>query len=421
MSHKIISILCLLLLTAPLRGQQSKIYDADLRTLRMTVNGKSCDFPVITLGKGESFELSFDDLRHDYRRFTYRLEHVAADFQTDEGLFDNEYMVADDSELPLEGYTQSMNTSILYNHYSLSIPNADMRPLISGNYRLIINGEDEDGEPMRALEVYFGVTEQLAPITLSATTDTEIDRNDAHQQLTLTVDCSNLGVRDAATDVKIVVRQNGRYDNAAVDPRPTGQMGQVLKWEHSRELIFKAGNEFRKFEQTSTRYPGMHVDRVRYKDPYYFALLMPDAPRRNYLYDEDQNGAFVPRSDRNGDPDTEADYMWMLFSLEMPPLPDHDVYVDGIWTAHDFTPALKMDYEPEDGAYELPLLLKQGYYSYQYLAVPKNGGPAETRPIEGDFYQTENRYDVFVYCRKPGERYDRLVGWRQGSFSIRHK
>ena len=58
-------------------------------------------------------------------------------------------------------------------------------------------------------------------------------------------------------------------------------------------------------------------------------------------------------------------------------------------------------------------------------AVPKaeatSKGAAQTAPVEGDFYQTENIYDVFVYARRPGERYDRLVGWRQTSYSIRNK
>lgn len=402
-------------------SQQCIIHDQDVRTLRLCVDGEARDMPVIELNSRQEIEISFDDLRHDYRRFTYRIEHVAADFKTDEGLFDNEYMQADDEELPIEGYAQSMNTTMLYNHYSFTLPNADMQPLLSGNYRLLVNTENEDGDNYCVLEAYFAVVEQQVRIEMSASTDTEIDRNAAHQQLTVSVDCTGLPLRDASDDICLVVRQNGRYDNAVISPRPTSQWGQKLKWEHTRDLIFSAGNEYRRFEQRSVRYPGLGVDRVRWIEPCYYAQLFTDAPRRNYLYVEDLNGKYVIRAERDGASDTEADYMWVLFQLDMPVLfDDYDVYVDGIWTSHAFHPQYRMQYDPGKGTYELALQLKQGYYSYQYLAVPKGGGVGQTDLIEGDYYQTENRYDVFVYGRLPGERYDRLLGWRQASYNIRH-
>ena len=62
------------------------------------------------------------------------------------------------------------------------------------------------------------------------------------------------------------------------------------------------------------------------------------------------------------------------------------------------------------GLYEKTLLLKQGAYNYQYLAVPFGTMKGETAPIEGDYYETVNEYFVKVYCRCHGERYDRLVG-----------
>jgi len=56
------------------------------------------------------------------------------------------------------------------------------------------------------------------------------------------------------------------------------------------------------------------------------------------------------------------------------------------------------------------MLLKQGYYSYQYLVLRADDttAPAST---EGDYYQTSNRYDALIYYRGTGDRTDRLVGW----------
>ena len=424
--YRLLLIIYSVCLAPKVFAQAWQIHDPDLHTFRMQTGEYATDFPVLRLNGTERLEVSFDDLRHDYRRFTYRIEHVSADFQGDEGLFDSEYVAASDTELPIEGYAQSMNTSVLYNHYAFFLPSADMRPLLSGNYRLVISVEDDEtDEPRPAITAYFAVNEEQAPISLHVDTDTDVDRDASHQQVAVSVDCSGLDVRDAAQDVHIVVRQNGRYDNQVVRPRPTYQMGSTLRWEHCRELIFEAGNEYRKFEQTSTRFPGLHVDRVRYVEPYYYAPLQRDLPRRNYLYEEDQNGRFVINCEQSGEPDTGADYQYILFNLEMPYLPDHELYVDGIWTGHQLSQPYRMEYNHEEGIYMLPVLLKEGYYSYQYLAVPKAAAAATdttpTAPTEGNFYQTENRYDVFVYARRPGERYDRLVGWRQTSYSIRNK
>ena len=33
-----------------------------------------------------------------------------------------------------------------------------------------------------------------------------------------------------------------------------------------------------------------------------------------------------------------------------------------------------------------------------------------TSTLEGDHYETPNRYSIYVYYRSPNDRYDRLVG-----------
>jgi hypothetical protein len=199
-------------------------------------------------------------------------------------------------------------------------------------------------------------------------------------------------------------------------------MGTRLLWQHSRDLIFPAGNEFRRFEQFSVRYPGLKVDRVGYEAPNYYTTLMSDRVRRNYLYQEDQNGLWVVRSEYGGDADTGADYMWTRFTLESPLLEGMDVYIDGIWTGHQLADEYRMTYNQSEGCYEAVVLLKQGYYSYQYIAVPTRAYAKRfslTAPVEGDFYQTENRYDVFVYLRERGARYDRLVRWCMGKINAK--
>jgi hypothetical protein len=65
-----------------------------------------------------------------------------------------------------------------------------------------------------------------------------------------------------------------------------------------------------------------------------------------------------------------------------------------------------MQYNEEYGCYEASILLKQGYYDYQYIT--SDGATIETM---GDFWQTENEYQTFIYYKELGGRYDRIVGY----------
>ena len=163
----------------------------------------------------------------------------------------------------------------------------------------------------------------------------------------------------------------------------------------------------------------MHIDNLRFYEPYYHATLMQDFPRRNYLYDEDQNGRFVPLADGSGNADTEADYLWVHFELQQDGIPgDLPVYINGQWSNDWLTAPYRMDYDATRQCYAGQLLLKQGYYSYQYL-VDGGNGVGKTDLTEGNYYQTENEYTLLVYYRQTGARYDRLVGWRTGRKSGR--
>ena len=55
------------------------------------------------------------------------------------------------------------------------------------------------------------------------------------------------------------------------------------------------------------------------------------------------------------------------------------------------------------------ILLKQGYYNYQYITTDKEKN-LSTDLIEGNYFETNNEYTIYVYYKSPWERYERLVG-----------
>ncbi|MBD98356.1 MAG: hypothetical protein CMO34_00800 [Verrucomicrobia bacterium] len=56
-------------------------------------------------------------------------------------------------------------------------------------------------------------------------------------------------------------------------------------------------------------------------------------------------------------------------------------------------------------------MLKQGYYNYQYVFLPKGSEKGDEAMVEGTHAEAENDYYFFVYHRKIGEIYDRLIGF----------
>lgn len=406
MKKRFFLLLSCILLTIFAHGQH-KVYDSNVHTLQVTLNDNPLLPPVLTLGKSSFLRISWDEMSHDYHRYTYRLLHCTRDWNVTEDLFESDYLHGS-SNLPVEEYETSFNTTQIYTHYSLTFPNRDAAPLLSGNYKLLIydDGRDED-DP--TLEVRFYVVERAMNLTMQVSSNTDIDYNDCHQQVALNLNYGTFTVINPYEQIYVRVVQNRRNSRTIEGIRPDINKSTGLEWQHCRPLIFPAGNEYHKFEILDINHSGMNVDNMRWYEPFYHATLWEDKVPENYLSDEDRNGSFYPRTEDREANDTQAEYAIVHFSLLSPPL-DKDVYVSGNWSNGEIDPNCMMQYNEENERYEAAILLKQGYYDYQYIT--SDGATWQTM---GDFWQTENEYQAFVYFKEPGGRYDRIVGYARAN------
>lgn len=418
--HKrlILGILCVLC-TFSIMAQRNETLLPDIHTLQVENLSREWDMPIVRLGSNNQLLISFDHLTDEYHRFVYKIVHLDAQFRPSTSLFERDFVETNAETVPIEDYEESMNTITHYVHYQFVFPNRDIRPKISGNYRLDIL-LDEDDEPIPVAHVYFYVLDEQINTGLTVTTNTDIDWNQSHQQVEMRLTSSQLEVRDPESELYVYVLQNRRWDNAAINPLPTYINGRELIWHNTRPLIFPAANEYRRFEMLSTRYAGIGLERMQWFDPYYHASLFPDDPRPNYLYEQDINGRFVVRTEDNQDSASESEYVWVHFSLNCDHIEGYDIYVNGDFTDNRFAPAYRLHYNFGHQAYEGRVYLKTGYYNYQYLAVKKGGTTGQTLPIEGDYYQTENEYDALIYYKQPGSRYWQLVGRGHTDFKLTH-
>lgn len=445
-------LLCRLITFAELPSTtETAIFSPSFRSLTVRMEGDRLAPPVLTIDDGgqlidgvtNRLVIGFDDLSDERQYLRYSIHHCTADWQlsdlVDSEVFDG-FNYAD-----VDDYSFSRATTVHYVHYNIYLPNANFSFNISGNYLLQVYPEDNPEDIL--LQVRFMVQERTVTLGASIESNTDIDYNDAHQQLTLTIDTRNAAIRDANSDLILVVTQNNRPDTERVITHPSRLMGYQAIYDHHQALIFPAGNEYRRMETINNLYPGMGTDHIEFHSPYYYHILNLDKPRANhqYTYDQTQHGRYFIREYNSENSDVEADYVLVQFTLDMLPIPDTDVYLDGDFTQRRYSPSAKMEYDPSTGRYQKLLLLKQGAYNYQYLAVPSSLGstsapsaaasplshastasaasplsPASLPPvpgasapelnqIEGNKYQTGNEYRVCVYYRPPGARYDRLL------------
>lgn len=389
---------------------RTQTFDSNFRSLQIKLAGNDYFPAIITNGHDDHIKISFDELKEDVSYLRYSLVHCNADWQPSD-LVDSEY-VDGFNYANIEDYEFSSGTFSHFVHYTFSLPNENMKLLISGNY--LVKVYREDNPEVTLLQARFSVCENAVSVSPKLTSRTDIDYNAQHQQLSFDVNIKNYTVRDIYNDLKVYVSQNSRLDNEIFINRPMMATAKVATFDHLRNLIFPAGNEFRRIETVATNYRTMGVDNMEYHHPYYHATLRTDAPRTNepYIYDQTQMGRFTIRNAEADNSSTGADYIITHFRLNTGgPITGGKIYLDGEFTNHLFNTYSLMKYDASTGCYASDMLLKQGAYNYQYLYVPDGSDIAYTSKIEGDKFQTVNEYLIRVYNRKPGERYDRFIGY----------
>ncbi len=380
----------------------------EIHTIQVNRNGEWYDYPVIDLGKGDFVRLNFDRISDDsFNRLRYKLIYCNADWSKS-NLYDIEYLDGFNDNV-ISDYASSVNTTVGYTNFMVDIPNDDVRFKLSGNYAIQVYEEDNPDNIL--LNACFSVLDSQVAIGGSMSSNTLIDANREHQQVSFTINHPSVRINDPFSELKVYVRQNNRVDNQKIDVKPAYVQPNRLIYEQKRDLIFEAGNEFRRFDIPSSRYNGLRIMQMVYERPYYYASIVPDIFRAytRYIYDEDQNGRFMIRNTDGSDNDTDSDYFFVNFTLQTERPFLEKVYIYGDFMNDIFDEKYQMQYDYEKQEYYSTILLKQGSYNYMY--VLDKGGKFNASDIEGNYYETENSYQVLVYHRPPGQQYDALIGY----------
>ncbi len=390
--------------------QPDIIYKPNIQCVRFNVYGDQLSLPVYNLNSAEQLELNFDDLDANIKSYYYTFQ-----------LCDYNWKPVDASPfLYIKGFTQqriSTNrySSIAYTrytHYQAMIPDRNTTLTMSGNYllKVFLDGDTSKLAFTRRLLVL----EPKAAIAATVVQPLTPQWFRTHQKIQFTANIAGLNAFSAAQQIKVVILQNNRWDNALKDVVPTFVRGSSLEYNTENNSVFPGGKEWRWLDLRSFRLQSDRVDHADYNKNTTDVYVKTDIDRSNdkYVYFPDLNGMFLTGTIENINPYWQADFATVHFSLATPnaqPYTNKDIYLAGQLTGYEFNDKTRMRFNEAKGMYECTAFLKQGYYNYTYVAVDKLN-PALRNDLEGNYWETENSYTILMYYKAFADRADQLIG-----------
>ncbi|WP_294222306.1 type IX secretion system plug protein domain-containing protein [uncultured Chryseobacterium sp.] len=361
--------------------------------------------PVISFG--QQLVLSFDDLTNASEIYRYTIKHYNRNWE-DDNLFFTEIANGSMNGL-LDKFQYSFNTLQAYTHYTLTFPNDKIQPKISGNFELIVYKDSAD-KPLFTKRFYLVENGATLAVAVSRFADA---RNPESQQRIEVKALPKAGdLSSNVNSITLNVMQNNNPNETVNNLRPSATLGNQILFQQM-SLVFPGNNEFYYFDNKNMNMAADMVRAAEQIDGVNQTYLHPVwAFPLNYQYQPDVNGAWYYRRNdlgRERDAAREADYSWVHFYLDSEPV-DKEIYVLGGF--NNFIPSKEnqMQYDPASKKYTAKIYLKQGFYNY-ILATKNPDGSLNFGEVNGNFWQTENLYQAFLYYAPFGRNYDGLIGY----------
>ena len=386
------------------------IYKSNIRTVRFHGYRNQQSLPIYRLNSGDKLLLDFDDTDADVKSYYYTFQICDYNWQpVDISTFD---YLKGFTQIRIDDYRYSSIAYTKYTHYQAVLPDPSSVPTMSGNYllKVFLDGDTSNLVFTRRLYVLDSKATIAGQVVPPFSTD------GGNQRIKFVTNVGNINAFSAAQQVKVIMMQNYRWDNEqGINVSPTFIRGtNVLEYNSENNFVFPGGNEWRYADLQSFHLRGEHVDSIADKKTSTEIFLRTDGDRSafKYTYYVDMNGLYSIKTFDNQNPSYISDYATVHFSFAPSnhiPYTDKDIYLWGQLTDYQLNDDTKMHFNQAKGVYETTAFLKQGYYNYGYLLVNKND-PTQTSMPDGNHFDTENNYTIFIYYRSFNDQTDELIG-----------
>jgi hypothetical protein len=389
---------------------EDKIFEENIQSVRLfPLTGNlmaQMNSPVIELNSGANLNLTFDDLAFDPDQYSVRIVHCNMNWMVSD-LKENEYLNGF-NEFNVVDYEYSIATRVPYIHYNFVLP----RVTKSGNYIVqVYRGRDKNAV---ILNKRFMVFQNMSQLAGKVVPPSQVEDRRMLQQINVNLNYSGREVFDPRNTIKVMIRQNQRWDQIKLNLKPTMVREDIKSLEFQLfdgSNVFYGGNEFRFVDLRHVRTRGINVKKVEMKEDIVFAEVNLDQLRSNNAYSQylDVNGQFAVFNFDRQNHERESEYLLATFNLEANENIKEVPYLIGAFTQWGKIPDAKLTFNKKTNTYQTTVLLKQGWYDYQYAYKTPSGW--DTFPFEGSYFETENEYEIFVYYRDVGSRYDEIIGY----------
>lgn len=388
------------------------VYQKYIKAVVLSQVGFDLADPIITLNSDEQFKVGFDDLQGSFKQYYYRIQHCSADWENSE-IWTNEYLEGIE-EGQVEKFESSFNTRTTYTHYEFEFPNDRFMIRKSGNYILRTYSRDQKGNEENIFTRRFMVVDPKVSLSATVSRAGTSDDYETKQEVDFKINTNGFRIDAPYQDIKVVILQNGRWDNAMTNLKPYMVRNEVLDYSFDNGTnLFDGANEFRRFDLKSMRFLSEKVRENTHDDTMFYAKLWDSEKRtfKEYVQDDDINGKFLLKTDDEPSVSNYGEYAEVKFFLPFDaPIAEGNLYVAGGFNCWQYIPENKMEYNYKRKGYQASILFKQGYYNYLYVMLPNNSKTGDATWVEGNHSETRNTYTILVYHRSRGELFDKLIG-----------
>ena len=386
------------------------VYKSNIQSVRFHMHGDQLSLPVYNINSGDQLELNFDDLDGNVKSYYYSFQ--LCDYNWEPVDINTFNYLKGFTQQRISQYRYSSIALTRYTHYQAILPDRGTTITLSGNYMLKVF---LDGDTSKlAFTRRLLVLDQKASISAQVVQPFNTQVFKSSQKIRFTANIKGLNSFSAAQQIKVVILQNNRWDNAQKDIAPTFVRGNDLEYSSENNSIFAGGKEWRWLDLRSFRLQSDRVESADYNKTSTEVYLKTDVDRgsQKYVYYRDLNGMYSSETYETINPYWQADYAKVHFYLSPPNATAYtakDIYLAGQLTNYVFDDKTKMVFNAEKGVYEIAIMLKQGYYNYTFISVDKNN-PALRTDLEGNYWETENSYTILMYYRSFTDQADQLIG-----------